>query len=163
MRGKPARLASLLVAVGLGVLVVGGISAREHAAKPAFRYVAGTRKLPERCQGNLEMNSAAMTFECTGASVRIPYTAIRLMQYRPDISRKVRRMKPRWKVKPQLFSPMFGGKGNRYFTVVFQETDDSPADTLVLEVSPDSMRPYLAEIDVKVGQRVEVEGFEDYD
>lgn len=163
MTGKTARLASLLVVVALGLLGTGGISARQHAAKPAFKYVGGTAALPEKCQGKLEMNSTAMTFECTGASVRIPYPAIRFMQYRPDISAKVRKMKPRWKVKPQLFSPLFGGKGNRYFTIVYQETDDSPTDTLVFEVSPDAMRPYLAEIDVKVGQRVEVEIQDDYD
>lgn len=160
---KPARWGSGLAVVALALVVTGEISARGHASKPAFKYVGGTTALPERCQGRLEMNSTAMTFECSRASVRIPYTAIRFMQYRPDISHKVRQMKPRWKVKPQLFSPVFWGKGNRYFTIVYQEKGDGPADALVLEVSPDAMRPYLAEIDVKAGQRVEVENLDDYD
>ena len=72
-------------------------------------------------------------------------------------------MKPQWKVKPQLFTPMFGGKGNRYFTIVYQVDDHGPTNTLVLEVSPDDMRPYLAEIDVKVGRRVDVEYLGDND
>jgi hypothetical protein len=163
MSGRSARLASLLVAVALGLPGTASISAREHAAKPAFKYVGGTKPLPERCQGKLEMNDTAMTFACSDASVRIPYASVLFMQYRPDISHKVRKMKPRWKVKPQLFAPMLGGKENRYFTIVYQEAGDSPADTLVLEVSPDAMRPYLAEIDVKVGQRVEVVSQDDYD
>jgi hypothetical protein len=163
MMGKTARLASLLVVVALGLLGTGEISARQHAAKPAFKYVAGTADLPESCRGKLEMKPDAMTFECSGTSVQIPYSNIRFMQYRPDVSHKVRELKPRWKVKPPLSLPFFGGKGNRYFTIVYQETNDAPADTLVFEVSPDAMRPYLAEIDVKVGQRVEVENQDDYD
>jgi hypothetical protein len=33
---------------------------------------------------------------------------------------------------------------------------------MVLEVRPVAMRPYLAEIDLKAGKRVEVEGYEEY-
>lgn len=157
------RAATLLMACVMGLLVAGESPAREHAAKPAFKYVGGTMALPEQCEGNLEMSSTAMTFECAEASVRIPYTAIRFMQYRTDISRKVRRMKPHWRVPPQTTSPLMGAKGNRYFTIVYKEKAESPLDTLVLEVSPDAMRPYLAEIDLRAGQRVEVENLDDYD
>jgi hypothetical protein len=163
MKSRTARLASLFVAAGCVLGVTKGVYARDHAAKPAFKYVGGTVMLPERCQGKLEMNADSMTFQCTDGSARIPYSAIRFMQYRTDISHKVRSMKPRWKVKPQLFTPMFGGKGNRYFTIVYQEDEHGPTNTLVLEVSPDDMRPYLAEIDVKVGQRVDVEYLGDDD
>jgi hypothetical protein len=157
MKKRTARLASLIVAVGCVLGATKGVVARDHAPKPAFRFVGGTVMLPEKCQGKLEMNAETMTFQCLDGSVRIPYSAIRFMQYRTDISHKVRSMKPHWKVKPQTLTPLFGGKGNRYFTIVYQEKEDGPTNTLVLEVSPDDMRPYLAEIDVKAGQRVDVE------
>lgn len=150
----------------LSVLLVGWpavrrASARERASEPAFRYVGGTARLPENCKGKLEVEPAVLVFECSGSSLTIPYDSVRLMQYRTDISRKVRKMKLRWKVKPQVDSPLFGAKENRYFTVVYDESGAMGA--LVLRVSPGAMRPYLAEIDLKVGQRVEVERFGNYD
>jgi hypothetical protein len=163
MTAKTERLASFLFALALGLVATGGVFAREHAAKPPFKYVGGTMDLPDNCQGMLEMGSTAMIFKCAEATVQIPYTAIRFMQYRSDISRKVRDMKLRWKVEPHTFSPWVFRKGNRFFTIVYQEKEDNRADSLVLEVLPDAMRPYLAEIDVKAGKRVEVEGHEDYD
>jgi hypothetical protein len=147
-------LAFLLAASGL---------ASQHAPQPSFKYVGGTTALPEKCRGKLELNSQDMVFDCSEGSMSIPYTSIRYMEYRASISRKVRRMKPHWKVKPGTISPLFGGKRNRYFTIVYKDQEDGPTNALVLEVSPDAMRPYLAEIDLKVGQRVEVESFEDYD
>jgi hypothetical protein len=163
MKRRTARLASSLLAVGLLGFAASGACARGHAPKPAFTYVGGTSALPEGCLGKLEMKANSMTFDCTDASVEIPYSAILFMQYRPDVSHKVRKMKPNWKVKPQTGSWWFGGKSNRYFTVVYRQAGQSPADALVLKVSPDDMRPYLAEIDVKVGQRVEVENLDDFD
>ena len=123
------RGALLLLACAAGLLFAAELSAREHAAKPAFKYIGGTMALPERCEGNLEMSSDAMTFECSDASVHIRYSAIRFMQYRTDISRKVRRMKPHWRVAPQTGSPLFGGKANRYFTIVYKEKDEALPDT----------------------------------
>ena len=82
------------------------------------------------------------------------------MQYRPDISRKVRRSKVQWKVMP----PYGGGARNRYFAVIFDEDDAKrPKHAIVLAVSPLAMRPYLAEIDLKSGKRVEVKGYEEYE
>ena len=152
------RTAKLVVlACAAGLVFSAASFARERAAKPAFRYIGGTMAMPDHCEGELEMGAEAMTFACSDASVRIPYSAIHFMQYRTNISRKVRRMKPHWKVSPQTSVNLLGAKGNRYFTIVYREKDEAPLDTLVLQVSPDDMRPYLAEIDLRVGQRVEVE------
>ena len=82
------------------------------------------------------------------------------MEYRQDISRKIRRMKVRWRVRPSYIAPIFGGKKNRFFTVVFAQ--DGATRVLVLRVGPEDMRPYLAEIDLKSGKRVEVQGYEQY-
>lgn len=147
----------MVLACAAGVAFSAASSAREHAAKPAFRYIGGTMAMPDHCEGNLEMGTEAMIFKCSEASVRIPYSGIHFMQYRTNISRKVRRMKPHWKVSPQTSINLLGNKGNRYFTIVYRKKDEAPLDTLVLQVSPDDMRPYLAEIDLRAGQRVEVE------
>jgi hypothetical protein len=156
--GFPFRIPSLEIAVALLLAVVASSSyAREKPKRPQFRYVGGTEKLPEDCQGNLEVTSATLTFTCPQGSVTAPYASIILMQYRSDVSRKVRKMKFKWKVRP----PGGGGKHNRYFTVLY--THQGATKAIVLEASPQAMRPYLAEIDLRAGKRVEVQSHEEYD
>ncbi|MHB8652684.1 MAG: hypothetical protein ACYDA9_02270 [Terriglobia bacterium] len=136
-----------------------------HARKPRhaspFKFVGGTEKIPESCKGLMEVGSAVLTFTCPNGSVSVPYDSISLMQYRPDISRKIRKMKIKWAVKPQAGLRILGGNKNRYFTIVYEE--QGTVHAIVLEVPPETMRPYLAEIDVKSGKRVEVEETEEYD
>jgi hypothetical protein len=133
---------------------------KKHDANP-FKYEAGTEKIPKSCQGFVEVGASALNFKCTGGSISVPYTSITLMQYRPDISRKIRKMKIKWEVGPGTGLPFVGGHKNRYFAVVYEEEGATRA--IVLEVPPQIMRPYLAEIDVKSGKRVEVEETEEYD
>ncbi len=97
-----------------------------------------------------------MIFACPEDSITIPYDSILLMQYRADISRKVRSMKLDWRFKPWRT----GGNRNRYFTVVYSTQGKKCA--VVLAVSPANMRPYLAEIDLRIGRRVEVQDHENY-
>ncbi len=104
------------------------------------------------------MSPEALAFRCRGSSVEIPYSSITLMQYRSDISKKVRKMKAEWKVRPTVISPIFGSKKNRFFAVVFR-VDGKPR-VLVLRVEPEAMRPYLAELDLRVEKRVEVQSYE---
>jgi hypothetical protein len=150
-------LPALIFLIGVGNLAAG----REQPAVTPFKFVGGTEKLPEACEGLMEVESTALTFKCSNGSVPVPYSAITLMQYRPDISKKVWKMKIKWKVKPGFTMPLVGGKKNRYFTIVYAENGETRA--IVLEVSPARMRPYLAEIDVKAGKRVEVKEYQEYD
>jgi hypothetical protein len=158
------RFRSNLVVLGgvLTMLVVaaGVVAAREEAPKPQFKYAAGTENLPDGCEGKLELTSEGLTFQCPEGEVTAPYSAISLMQYRSDISRKVRHLKVRWKVQPDYQAPIFGGKQNRFFSVVYRL--DGKTHVLVLRVRPQAMRPYLAEIDLRAEKRVEVESYEDY-
>ena len=126
-------------------------------ARPHFTYVGGTEDVVYGCNGSVQLTTASLTFRCDQRTVAISYVAVSLMQYRPDISKKVRKMDLNWKLKP----PHGGGKKNRYFTIVYNEGGTSHA--VVLQVAPDAMRPYLAEIDLKSGKRVEVRGYESYD
>lgn len=147
----------MLVLLGVGSFA---FSSNKHAATP-FKYEAGTEKIPKSCQGLVEVGANALSFKCTGGSVSVPYSSIKLMQYRSDISMKIRKMKIKWEVTRGLSLPIVGNHRNWYFAVVFEEGGETRA--IVLGVPPQTMRPYLAEIDVKAGQRVEVEETEEYD
>lgn len=157
MRDGVHRYHELVFALAALRIVASAVYGREQPKEPQFTYVAGTEKLPEACRGNLEVSLKALTFDCTGGSITVPYSSISLMQFRSDVSRKVRKIKLKWKVEP----PPGGGKRNRYFTVLY--TEQGVTRAMVLEVSPQAMRPYLAEIDLKAGDRVEVESHEKYE
>jgi hypothetical protein len=148
------RLAFLLIAF---LVATFGTAGKERAPGQVFKYVGGTEDVASHCEGRLQLAAAALNFRCAERALEIPYTSISLMQYRPDVSPQLRKMNLNWKVEP----PHGGGKKNRYFSLVYN-TKGRP-HAIVLEVSPGAMRPYLAEIDLKSGKRVEVRGFEKYD
>lgn len=144
--------------LALAVTLIGvPAGSREKRKPPQFRYAGGTESLSKGCTGNLELGSSALTFRCDSGSLAVSYSSISAMQYRPDVSGRVRKMRLKWKVRP----PSGGGKQNRYFTLLYDQ--DQIAHAIVLEVSPEAMRPYLAELDLKSGKRVEVKSSESYD
>ncbi len=132
----------------------------EGARAPQFKFVGGTEAVAAGCEGNLELAVKALNFICPQGSISVPYSSINFMQFRPDVSKKVWKLKLKWKVRPQVTEPLVGGKHNRYFTVVYDK--EGTPEAMVLAVSPQAMRPYLAEIDLKSGKRVEVKSFEEY-
>jgi hypothetical protein len=132
------------------------LAARDSQQPPPFRYMGGTESITPPCEGKLEVTTEALIFNCPFGTLNIPFASISLMEYRPDISRAVRKIKVKWKVRPDPG----GGKRNRYFTVVYKEQDAT--HIAVLRVSPLAMRPYLAEIELKSGKRVQVMGYEEY-
>ncbi len=148
-----------IAVLALGLAAALPLAARERDPEAPFQLNASTMPMPAACDGKLELNLNDMVFACPNGTVTIPYSSIRLMEYRPDMSKQVRKMKLRWKVRPNLAEPLFGKKENRYFTVVFGEK--APYQALILDVEPDTMRPYLAEIDLKAGRRVVVWGYAD--
>lgn len=133
---------------------------KKHGATP-FKYEGGTEKIPKSREGFVEVGDSALTFKYTNGSLSVPYSSIKLMQYRPDISNKVKEMNIKWEVIPQVAMSLLGSRKNRYFAVIYEEHGATRA--IVLDVPPQTMRPYLAEIDVKAGRRVEVEETEEYD
>jgi len=139
-------------------LIPGGVVAGSDQGKEAiFQYAGGSEKIEIDCAGKLEVSDSGLIFKCPGASVDIPFSSITLMQFRPDISPQVRNLKLKWKTYPSILIP---GKQNRYFTVVSKK--QGVTHVMVLRVDPLSMRPYLAEIELKSGKRVEVMPYEDY-
>jgi hypothetical protein len=122
-----------------------------------FKYAGGTEQIQQGCEGNLELTSEALTFRCASGSISALYSSISLMQYRSSISPQVLKMNLGWKVKPKVKR----SKQNRYFTVLYNEGGSARA--IIFDVTPQVMQPYLAEIDLKSGKRVEVQAHEDYD
>jgi hypothetical protein len=154
-QGKILRTAGLFTPLVLlaASLAFSGVKPKELP----FQYVGGTESIKSGCKGKLEMGDNDFTFSCAKGMIHVPYAAIQTMQFRPDVSKDIRKMKLAWKVHP----PSGHGSKNRYFAVVFG--DETAEHVMVLEVEPDSMRPYLAEIDLRTGKRVDVMSHEDYD
>lgn len=161
-RARSARPWAALALALAFVLIEGHWSAApvlgsEKAREPQFTYVGGTENVLAGCSGRLQLTSEAIGFECAPYTITIPYESIRIMEYRANISRDVRKLKLNWKMLP-LESR---SSKNRYFTVVY--TVAGATHAMVLEVPPEEMLPYLAEIDLKAGRRVDVERHEDYE
>jgi hypothetical protein len=133
---------------------------KKHGPAP-FKYDGGTEKIPRSCEGLVEVGSNALIFKYSTGSVTVPYSSIKFMQYRPNISKKIQKLKINWEVVPQVAMPLWGSHKNRYFAIVYEENGATRA--IVLEVPPETMRPYLAEIDLKAGKRVEVQETEEYE
>lgn len=79
----------------------------------------------------------------------MPYSAVTVMQYRPDVSTEVLAMKIPWKIAPQLARV----RENKYFTIVCN--DHGKLRAVVLRVEEDDMRPYFAEIELQSGKSVQ--------
>ena len=106
-----------------------------------FQYAGGTEKIEIDCAGKLEVTLESLVFRCPGGSVVMPFSTITLMQFRPDVSRRVRKLKLKWTTYPNT---LIAGKQNQYFTIVSKK--QGVTQVVVLRVDPLSMRPYLAEI-----------------
>jgi hypothetical protein len=151
-----------VLAFTLGALLIDGLWAApmpssRKTREPQFTYVGGTENVLEGCSGTLQLTSEALGFECPPSTITIPYQSIQLMEYRANVSRDVRKLKLNWKMLPLERR----SSKNRYFTVVY--TISGTTHAIVLEVPPEEMLPYLAEIDLKAGRRVDVERHEEYE
>jgi len=129
----------------------------EPSGEAVFQYAGGSERIEIDCAGKLEVTQEGLIFKCPGGAVDMPFAAITLMQFRPDISPRVRNLKLKWSSFPSI---LIAGKQNRFFTVVCKK--QGVTHVMVLRVDPISMRPYLAEIELKSGKRVEVMPYEDY-
>lgn len=157
------RRSLLVFGMGLifGSLVVGPaeVRAKDDPLPPQFKYSGGTEDLPEGCDGNLEVNPEALTFRCWSGKIDIPYSAISAMEYRSEVSKRVRKMKVPWRIRPSVPSTILKYKKNRFFTVVYRA--ESTPHVMVLRVEPPAMRPYLAELDLRSDKRVDVQSYEE--
>lgn len=134
----------LFLTVIAALLLAPSAQARKHN-NPLFQYAAGTQPIPGGCEGKLEMTHTAMIFECPAGSITVPYNSITHMEYREKISKQIRKMKLNWLIEPTSAH----NKHEGFFAVLYTEKGQKHA--MILRVSPETMRPYLAEIDLKTG------------
>ncbi|MGH9470029.1 MAG: hypothetical protein ACRD1N_06785 [Terriglobia bacterium] len=153
---NPHRAWPILLLALAGLIIIPALS-QGSTTGTDFTYAGGTESFQSGCGGKLELSGTAMTFQCPEGSVTVPYHAITRMEYRPKVSRSVRRLKLHWKVKPSGS----GGKTNLFFTVLFRQ--DGCTQALVLRVLPVEMRPYLAEIELNTRKRIDVWDYRGYD
>jgi hypothetical protein len=159
MAHQTARLKTLVGSTLVAWLAVAGSAEAGRKPKPVpppFEYVGGTETAPPSCGGNLEVRSDSLVFICPRVEIKMPFASISLMQYRSDVSYHVSKLNVTWKAFPLKQR----GKQNRFFAVVYAEA--TATHVVILQVAPQAMRPYLAEIELKSGKRVEVEGYEGY-
>jgi hypothetical protein len=159
--GFPAVRVTLLAA-GLALGLLGFPSSlwpspSDRPLVPQFKYFGGTEDVPSDCVGALQLIPDGLKFTCGHSSLEIPYGAIQIMEYRADVSRRVRKLKVKWRVIPPYVHP----HDNRFFTLVYRTS--GATRVVVFDVPPDEMNPYLAEIDLKSGRRVDVQRHEDYE
>ncbi|HET7101315.1 MAG TPA: hypothetical protein VFJ52_09210 [Terriglobia bacterium] len=122
--------------------------ARSHN-QALFKYVAGTESLPRDCVGKLEVTESELVFQCAGKSLSVPYSDITKMEFQPRVSKKIRKMKLAWTLKPTSTR----GKHEGFFTVIYRASNETRA--IILRVRNETMRPYLAEIDLRTGRPIE--------
>ena len=135
----------------MGLLLLTGSTYGKHKKTddPPFLYLAGTENIERGCGGKLEVLKEGFTFKCATGTFSLPYSAITVMQYRPDVSDAVMAMKIPWKIAPQLARV----RENKYFTIVSNEQGKLRA--VVLRVDEDDMRPFFAEIELQSGKSVQ--------
>lgn len=136
----------------LAILVLAGLATARPHSKAAFEYVGGTELMPEPCEGRLALTQTALVYECGEARITVPYASITRMEYRSKVSPQVRKMKLHWVQKPPRGR---SSKHNLFFTVLYRAGGGTHA--MILKVLPEAMRPYLAEIDLRVGRRIDIE------
>jgi len=148
MTQRPAISVSVLMALLLLISSTYG-KHKNTAEEPPFQYEAGTEKIDKGCAGKLEVLKEGFSFKCTGGTINVAFSAITLMQYRPDVSEEVLAMKIPWIIKPQPVRV----RENKYFTIVSNERGKLRA--VVLRVDENNMRPYFAEIELQSGKSVQ--------
>lgn len=139
---------ALLLSVAAVFLLVPSVWGRSHH-KPLFKYVAGTESLPGGCEGKLEVTEKALVFQCSDTSLSVPYHSITYMEYRRRVSKQIRKMKLNWAIKPSSRHSRHLG----FFAVLY--ADKGQPHAMILKVPDKTMRPYLAEIDLRTGHAIQ--------
>jgi hypothetical protein len=140
---------SIGLLMALLLLTTSSYGKHKNTEEPSFQYLAGTENIEKGCAGKLQVLKEGFTFKCSSGTFSMPFSAITLMQYRPDVSAEVLAMKIPWKITPQLARV----RENKYFTIICNEQGKLRA--VVLRVDENTMRPYFAEIELQSGKSVQ--------
>lgn len=148
MKDHRGIIAAAILTIGAFLLLTPPVWGKSHPS-PFFDYAGGTENLPKGCEGKLEIKEKNLVYHCGDVSVVVPYSSITQMEFLPKVSKQIRKMKLDWAVKPTSSHSKHEG----FFSVLFSGSGQTHA--IVLKVSDDTMRPYMAEIDLKTGRSIE--------
>ena len=141
-------IAKTAVILGVALLLAPTAWARSHE-QAVFKYVAGTESMAKGCKGKLEVTASNLIFKCAQHSLTVPYPAIAQMEFQHQVSKKIRKMKLAWAIKPTSARSKHQG----FFSVLYSEKGQTRA--IILQTRDETMRPYMAEIDLKTGLPIE--------
>lgn len=136
------------------ILIWGGTLALALSlcASPATRvhYVGGTiSQLPAKASGTLRIGDEdAFTFQASGATVKVPYRDVNLLEYGQRVSRRY--------MEAILISPVFLlSKRRAYFLSIGYTDSDGKQQAMVFQVSGKEIRPVLVSLEARSGRKVE--------
>lgn len=113
-------------------------------------YVGGTiAQIPEGCSGTIAaMDEQYFVFYSKGASWRVPYEKINLLEYGQKVDRRY--------VAAVLVSPLFLlAKKKSHFLTVGYFDDDNRQQAMVFKVGKDDIRMVLVSLEARTGRKVE--------
>ena len=82
---KPIAI-SINLLLGLFLLTGSVYGKHKKTDDPPFLYLAGTENIERGCGGKLQVLKEGFTFKCATGGFSLPFSAITVMQYRPDVS-----------------------------------------------------------------------------
>ncbi|HEY3837861.1 MAG TPA: hypothetical protein VGL72_14870 [Bryobacteraceae bacterium] len=136
------------------ILIWGGILvlSLRLSAEPATRvhYVGGTlSQLPARTSGTLRIgDDEVFTFQAAGATIRVPYRDVNLLEYGQRVSRRY--------LEAIFISPVFLlSKRRAYFLSVGYTDKSGKQQAMVFQVSSKEIRPVLVSLEARSGRKVE--------
>ena len=136
------------------ILVWGGLltMAMTLCASPAARvhYVGGTlSQLPAKASGTLHVGDEdCFTFQASGATVRVPYRDVNMLEYGQRVSRRY--------MEAILISPVFLlAKRRAYFLTVGYTDTEGKQQAMIFQVSAKEIRPVLVSLEARSGRKVE--------
>ncbi len=113
-------------------------------------YVGGTiAQIPEGCSGTIAaMDEQYFVFYSKGASWRVPYDKINLLEYGQKVDRRY--------VAAVLVSPLFLlAKKKSHFLTVGYSDDDNRQQAMVFKIGKDDIRMVLVSLEARTGRKVE--------
>src|SRR5579884_3739211 len=124
------------------------ITAREAGGR--VEYVGGTiAQIPAGCQGVAQtLDEQFFVFYSRGASWRVPYESINLLEYGQSVNRRV--------AAAVLISPLFIlSKARQHFLTVGYTDDQGKQQALIFRVNKNDIRLLLATLEARTGRRIE--------
>src|SRR5579884_456086 len=144
VRRFPIVIAAVLILLGAMCI----LTARETGGR--VEYVGGTiAQIPPGCQGYAQtLDEQSFVFYSRGASWRVPYESINLLEYGQNVNRRL--------AAAVLISPLFIlSKARQHFLTIGYTDEQGKQQALIFRVDKGDIRLILATLEARTGRRVE--------